>query len=69
LPTLLPTLLPTREVRPASTTHKLIGDPLQPGRDRITYREGNFGLMVTAKGHNAVSRAGKMSRRMSPKPT
>jgi hypothetical protein len=43
---------------------------LEPGRDRITYWEGNFGLMVTAKGHKSFVvqyRVGKVSRRMSLK--
>ncbi len=42
----------------------------EPGRDRITYWEGNFGLMVTTKGHKSFVvqyRAGKTSRRMSLK--
>jgi hypothetical protein len=41
-----------------------------PGRDRITYWEGNFGLIVTAEGHKSFVvqyGAGKVSRRMSLK--
>src|SRR5262249_49355777 len=40
------------------------------GRDRVTYWEGNFGLMVTSKGHKSFvvqSRAKGQSRRMSLK--
>jgi integrase len=56
--------------------HKLtpgfVANPPLPeqGRDRITYWEGNFGLMVTAKGHRSFVvqyRAGRQSRRMSLK--
>jgi integrase len=42
----------------------------EPTRDRIVYWDGNFGLMVTAKGHKSFViqyRAGKHSRRMSLK--
>ena len=42
----------------------------EPGRDRVTYWEGNFGLMVTKNGHKSFVvqyRAGKQSRRMSLK--
>jgi integrase len=42
----------------------------EPGRDRVTYWEGSFGLMVTAAGHKSFVvqyRAGKQSRRMSLK--
>jgi hypothetical protein len=42
----------------------------ESGRDRITYGEGNFGLMVTAKGHKSFVvqyRAGRVSHRMSLK--
>jgi integrase len=45
--------------------------PPEAGHDRITYWEGNFGLMVTVKGHKSFVvqyRAGKVSRRMSLKP-
>ncbi len=44
--------------------------PPPEGRDRITYWEGNFGLMVTARGHKSFVvqyRAGRQSRRMSLK--
>jgi len=45
--------------------------PMPPfGRDRITYWEGGFGLMVTANGHKSFVvqyRAGKQSRRLSLK--
>src|SRR5215470_15615322 len=40
------------------------------GKDRIIYWEGNFGLMVTSKGHKSFVvqyRAGRQSRRMSLK--
>jgi len=42
----------------------------KPGRDRITDWEGDFSLMVTAKGHKSFvvhDRAGRKSRRMSRK--
>jgi integrase len=42
----------------------------EPGRDRVTYWEGNFGLMVTAKGHRSYViqyRADGKSWRMSLK--
>ena len=42
----------------------------EPGRDRVTYWDGSFGLMVTKNGHKSFVvqyRAGKVSRRMSLK--
>jgi hypothetical protein len=54
--------------------HKLtpafVTRPPVPTKDRTIYWEGNFGLMVTAKGHKSFVvqyRAGKVSRRMSLK--
>lgn len=56
--------------------HKLtpafvVNPPAPPeGKDRMIYWEGNFGLMVTSKGHKSFVvqyRAGRQSRRMSLK--
>jgi hypothetical protein len=49
--------------------HKLtpafVANPPVPSKDRVIYWEGNFGLMVTAKGHKSFVvqyRAGRLSR-------
>jgi integrase len=54
--------------------HKLtpafVANPPVPSKDRAFYWEGNFGLMVTAKGHKSYVvqyRAGRQTRRMSLK--
>jgi integrase len=66
-----PVLTRDRTMRQKLTPAFVAKPPLPaPGRDRIVYWEGNFGLMVTAKGHRSYVvqyRAGKKSRRMSLK--
>jgi hypothetical protein len=53
-------------------TPAFVAKPPVPTKDRTIYWEGNFGLVVTAKGHKSYVvqyRARGQSRRMSLKPS
>jgi len=45
----------TRGIHEAQVDPGFVAKPPLPdeGRDRVTYWEGNFGLMVTSKGHKS----------------